>query len=284
MISRREILRALSLAAAFKSRGHAARLDTIGVQLYTVRSVLTPKMDETLAAIEAAGYREIEATFGTLDTLIPALKKTRLKPVSIHLDSKLIAHASGDEISRSVDQVKRAGFSYAVHPNVPQAERSGLESMRVIAGKLSSAGAKFRAAGISLCYHNHAFEFEPIDGTTPLQVLLDNTDKNLLAIELDAFWASVAGHDPAEMLAKLSGRVPLIHIKDKAAGTPVSFNEAVPRTAFKEAGSGILDWPKIFRAAKSAGVKHYFVEQDQTPGDPVDSLRQSIAYLKKLSY
>ena len=83
---------------------------------------------------------------------------------------------------------------------------------------------------------------------------------------------------------KLSGRVPLLHLKDKAPGTPVMYNETVARAAFKEVGSGVIPWPAVLRAAASAGVEHYFVEQDQTPGDPVDSLRQSFAYLSKQQY
>lgn len=285
MISRRALLQAGSVAAVLGGRASAARLSSVGVQLYTVRTVLPAKMEETLQAIDAAGYREIEATWGGLDKLIAALAKTpRLKPVSVHLDSKLISSAPADDLARAVDLAKSGGFSYAVHPYVPPAERGGLDAMKALAAKLNRAGEKFRAAGIGLCYHNHAFEFEPVNGTTQFQTLLDNTDKNFLGIELDVFWVSVAGHDPAELLGKLAGRVPLLHVKDKAVGTPVQFNETVPRTAFKEAGQGVLEWPQVLRAAGAAGVKHFFVEQDQTPGDPVESLRQSYRYLSTLDY
>lgn len=284
MISRRELLQAGSAALAFRGLARAARLNDIGVQLYTVRSVLPAKMEETLAAIQAAGYTEIEATWAGLDKLIAALKNTKLKPVAVHLDTRLIASAPADELARAVDLAKSGGFQYAVHPYVAPSDRGGNEAMKVLAGKLNAAGEKFKAAGISLAYHNHAFEFEPLNGTTPFQTLLDNTDKKLVGIEMDLFWVSVAGHDPAELLQKLSGRVPLVHIKDKAGDTPQMFKESVPRTAFKEAGQGVLDWPKILRAARASGVKHYFVEQDQTPGDPVASLKQSCDYLSKLNY
>src|SRR5262249_31352349 len=151
------------------------------------------------------------------------------------------------------------------YPYLPPAERGGLDAIKSLAAKLNVAGDKARAAGLSLCYHNHAFEFEPMGGVTPFQVLLGSTDANLVSIEMDAFWVSVAGHDPVEMLGKLSGRVPLMHVKDKATGTPLMYKESVERTAFKEAGNGVLDWPKILNAAGPAGVKHYFIEQDQTP-------------------
>jgi sugar phosphate isomerase/epimerase len=76
----------------------------------------------------------------------------------------------------------------------------------------------------------------------------------------------------------------LLHLKDKEKETPVMYKESVPRTAFKEVGHGVIDWPRVLGAARSAGVQHYFVEQDQTPGDLVESLRQSFTYISKLNY
>jgi sugar phosphate isomerase/epimerase len=262
----------------------AAKLNSFGLQLYTVRTVINAKTVDVIKAVEEAGYKEIEAVWANLDQIVAALKQTSLKPVSVHLDSKIVSRGSEEEIAHAVETCHHHGFSYAVHPYVPPAERGGNEAMKILAGKLNRAGEKFRAAGISLCYHNHAFEFDPSAGATPFQTLLDGTDKKLVGIEMDAFWVSVAGHDPVEMLGKLSGRVPLMHLKDKAQGTPVQFNETVPRTAFKEIGNGVLDWAKILKAAHAAGVKHYFVEQDQTPGDPVESIKESAAYLAKLSF
>jgi len=189
-----------------------------------------------------------------------------------------------DDLARAIDQAKKWGFAYAVFPYLPPAERGGLDKIRILTDKLNRAGEKCRAVGLGFCYHNHAFEFEPMEGTTGFQVMMDRLDKKLCGFEMDCFWVSVAGHDPVELLKKLSGRVPLLHLKDKAPGTPVMFKESVDRGAFKEVGSGVIDWPAVLRAAASSGVQHYFVEQDQTPGDPVESLRQSFGYLSKLQY
>jgi sugar phosphate isomerase/epimerase len=284
MTSRRRFLQSSTLAAAVAGALDARRLETIGVQLYTVRSLLPDKAAETLRAIDAIGYREAEATYAGLERIWPALEATKLKPVSIHLDSAMVTKGDDDSNQRALDDLKRKGFRYAVYPYLPPAERGGLDAIRGLSEKLNRFGEKCRAAGLGFCYHNHAFEFEPMGGTTGFQVMLDNTDKKNVGFEMDVFWVSVAGHDPVEMLAKLSGRVPLMHLKDKEKGTPVMYKESVPRTAFKEIGNGVLDWPKILRAARPAGVVHYFVEQDQTPGDPVESLRQSFAYLSKLDY
>jgi sugar phosphate isomerase/epimerase len=284
MTSRRDFLQATSLVAALGASGRAAQLKTLGVQLYTVRTVLPQKPQDTLNAIRAIGYQEVEATYAGLDGLWPMLQASGLKPVSIHLDSGSVTQGKPDDLSPIFDQLKKRGFQYAVFPYLPEPERGGIDEIKAIAEKLNRAGEKCRAAGMSFCYHNHAFEFATEKGATLFQVMLEHTDPKLVAFELDVFWVSVAGLDPAEFLQKLAGRVPLLHLKDKAEGTAVMYKESVPPTAFKEVGSGVLDWPKVLRAAAAAKVAHYFVEQDQTPGDPVDSLRQSFGYLSKLSY
>ena len=282
-MKRRTFLESTALAA-LASRLRAKSLTDIGVQLYTVRSVLPQKAAETMRAIESIGYREIEATWAGLDQIWPAIQATHLKPVSCHLDSKMVTQGPEDELVRAFDSLKKRGFSYAVFPYLPPNERGGLDVIKALAGKLNRAGEKARAAGLKLCYHNHAFEFEPMGGSIPAHVLMTNLDPELVSFELDVFWVNVAGHDPVETLQQATGRVPLIHLKDEASGTETRYNEGVPRTAFKEVGSGVIDWAKVLQAAEIAGVKHYFVEQDQTPGDPVASLRQSFNYLKTLNF
>jgi sugar phosphate isomerase/epimerase len=283
MHSRRTFLQT-GVAAALAGSLSARTLRTIGVQLYTVRGVLPEKPAETLRAIDAIGYREIEGTQGLLEKILPALPGTKLKPVSIHLDSRVVTQGSEDELARVLDTVKKAGFAFAVMPYLPPNERGGLDVIKKLAETLNRAGRKCREAGLRLCYHNHAFEFEPMGGSTPFDTLMTNTDPKLVALEMDLFWVSVGGLDVAATLARHKGRTPLVHLKDKAADTANRYNEQVPRTAFKEVGGGTMDWPKILNACEAAGVEHYFVEQDQTPGDPVESLRQSYAFVSKLNY
>lgn len=284
MISRRGFLQAGGVAAALAAHGSAKQLDTLGVQLYTVRAILPEKPLETLKAIEAIGYKEIEATQAGVAGMWSALEQTKLRHVSVHFDSKIVTQGSDDEMARAAEDMKKRGFAFGVMPYLPPAERGDLGVIKKLAEKLNRAGEKCRAVGMKFAYHNHAFEFEPMGGTTPFQTILANTDPKLVGIELDVFWVSVAGHDPAEILTGHKGRIPLIHLKDKEKGTPVLYKESVPRTAFKEVGNGVIDWPKVLRAADAAGVQHYFVEQDQTPGDPIASLRQSYEFITKLKY
>jgi sugar phosphate isomerase/epimerase len=250
----------------------------LGVQLYTVRSVILKDPPATLKGIQDIGYTEVECTYDNLDKMWPALKETSLKAVSVHVDEK-VSLAGGSETDAAMQSVKEKGFRYLVVPYIPVEKRGGEEMFKSLAEKLNRAGEKAKANGLTLCYHNHAFEFGPIGGTTGLDILMSNTQKDTVSLEMDIFWVSVAGHDPVELLKTYSGRVKLLHLKDKAKGTAKQYNENVPHSAFKEVGSGSIDIPAVLAAADAAGVENYFVEQDQTPGDPLASLRKSYQYL-----
>jgi sugar phosphate isomerase/epimerase len=171
-------------------------------------------------------------------------------------------------------------FPYVFPQDRPK-DRAGYEA---IAARLSSLGRTASTSGLQLCYHNHAFEFATDrDGTRWLDVLMNATEAAGMQLELDVFWAAIAGADPVALLKRYAGRVPLVHLKNKdPAAARTLLETQVPRTAFVEVGSGALDFAAILSAARSAGVRHFFVEQDQTPADPIDSLRKSFNYLNAL--
>jgi sugar phosphate isomerase/epimerase len=137
---------------------------------------------------------------------------------------------------------------------------------------------------MQFCYHHHAFEFGPKEGSRAIDVFLERFDPKLVKFEMDVFWVSVAGQDPVELLGKWKGRVALIHLKDKAPGLKTHFAENLSPNAFREVGLGVLDFSKILAAAHEAGVQHYFVEQDEEAEDPVDSLAYSYGTLEKLKF
>lgn len=253
----------------------------LGAQLYTVRFVIKEHEQEVLRRIAQIGYTEVEATIrDDLDAMAPLLAQDNLKLVSTHLDSALFSGKAQVSLEESIEKAKKHGVSYLVYPYVPPAERGGVEQYRKLADHMNEAGRKVHEAGMTFCYHNHAFEFGGEPGQRAIDVFEERLDKKFVNFELDVFWVSVAGHDPVEMLKKFSGRVPLLHLKDKKAGTPVQYNEKVPKDTFKEVGSGVVDIKAILSEAPRAGVKHYIVEQDQTPGDPVESLAMSYRFLR----
>ncbi len=250
----------------------------LGVQLYTVRDTIGANPTAVLKAIQDIGYSEVEATYGNLNQIWSALKETQLKPVSVHVDTDIFFEG-GSKLDAAIADVKQRGFQFIVLPYIPPEKRGGVEVFKKLADVLNKAGEKASAAGLTLCYHNHAFEFEPLAGTTGLDLLMKETHKGLVSLEMDVFWVSVAGHNPVALIKKYSNRLALMHLKDKASGFPTQYNENVPKDTFKEVGNGSIDFAAILAAAKKSGVKHYFVEQDQTPADPIESLRQSFKFL-----
>jgi sugar phosphate isomerase/epimerase len=273
----------LSLAAASAAAAYARTLKVIGVQLYTVRDILPKEPLETLHAIEQIGYREAEVITANMEEILPVLKQTAIKPVSLHLNTPLFA-TQQDKIGAALENAKKHGFEYVVCPYIAPANRGGADVIRKLGDTLNKAGEQARKSGLKLCYHNHAFEFEPSGNGTLLDVLMQTTDPKLVGLEFDIMWARVAGVDPVSVLKQYGKRIPLVHLKNVAEGVEKRYNEGIPRTAFREVGKGVIDVPAVLKAAAAAGVKHYFVEQDQTAGDPIDSLRDSYQYLQKLEF
>lgn len=268
-------------------------LDRTGVALYTVRDLMKDEA-KTLQAIAALGYKYVEG--GLLPSMGPALKAAGLQQKSAYAPTYLITGnraawaGAGDMVPESytwdqaIAEAKGRGIEYLIVVYLMKAERGGLDHYKALAAKLDKAGEACKKAGLTLAYHPHSFEFEPIDGVRPMELMLKETNPAHLALELDTFWASIAGLDPVALLAAHKGRVPLVHLKDKAKGTANQFDEGkVPAEAFKEIGNGVVDWKAFFPLAAASGVKYLYVEQDQTVGStPLDSLRTSYANIKKL--
>lgn len=288
--TRREWLNAAAagtMAAAAGVRLRAASKPW-GVQIYTVRSMFKDQAAAAFKAIADIGYKEVELLSDSLAAHAALAKENGIAPVSLHIPSGAVTGTgmgAGTSLDKLVEDAKGAGIKYLVVSYLMPNERSQPGFIDKFIDAMGTAGEKVKAAGLQLGYHNHAFEFEKRpDGATVLEAMMAKWDRGTVKLEMDVFWVSVAGSDPVALLQKYSGRVALMHVKDKEAGTPVETSEMkVPRTAFKEVGSGSLDIRAILKAGEAAGVEHYFVEQDQTPGDPIASLRKSFEYLQKLS-
>lgn len=274
----------LALAAVAAAHGQTRKIP-VGVQLYTVRTLMKKDPDATLGAIAEIGYGVVEGGRGELIGLQPLLKKHNLKTPSVMIDTPLVTGEwkpwGAKEVGwdQTIADLKALGAKYAVVPYLLPAER---KDPAKFVEQMNTAGERFASAGLTFCYHNHAFEFGGEAGKRPIDVMLSGFNPKTVFFELDVFWVSVAGQDPVKFLTSHGDRVKLVHLKDKMPGAPVQFNEAVKPPTFKEVGSGSLDFKAILNAAEKARVEHYMVEQDQTPGNPIDSLRKSWEYLKGL--
>ena len=280
-LNRRQWLAALLPAASLLGGTPPHFKGPIGVELYTVRSIIDQDTEGVIRRIAEIGYTEAEPGRAALAKLAPVLAKYKLKPVSCHMEQELVVGGETKvTLPEAIESAKAAGVQMMIFPYLAPAKRGGVDAMRKFADQMNETGAKVAAAGMKFGYHNHAFEFGGKPGERPIDVFMERFDPKLVGFQIDVFWVSVAGNDPVEWIKRLKQRVISVHLKDKAADQPVLYAENVPKTTFQEVGNGVLAFPQIIAAAKSVGVKHFFVEQDQTPGDPIASLAQSYKYLR----
>ena len=261
--------------------------DTMGLQLYTLRNQIKEDLPGTLQAVADAGYYQVELmrTLGA-DADLKAAKNVGLKVTSAMIDwrSLIAPDAPGaPSFDTILEAATKSGLNYLVIPYIAKGHRETADHFKANAERANRAGEKCKAAGIQLCYHNHAFEFGPLScGRTGWDVFVQEFDPKLVAFEIDVFWATIAGNDPVKMVRSLEGRVAQLHLKDLKAGIDTIHDEGkVPKDAFQEVGDGIIDWNAVLEVAEATGVAQCHVEQDQSP-DPIASVGQSMRYLKKL--
>lgn len=290
-MNRREFLSSTVLAALGASPlARALEPDNeyrrnIGLQLYTLRNQLAKDTPGTIQAVVAAGYKQGEMFgFPNCDPVIAAAKESGLALHSTHFEWDAVVNPKDDSYSdfqRVIEKAKKIGLTHLVIPYLADKDRQSLDDYKRVAAHANRAAVLARKAGIQLSYHNHAFEFQPRDGgKTGFDVFVAEFSPEM-QFELDIFWVKVGGVEPVDLVKRLAGRVSQVHLKDLKAGLPLPAFGSVPNDAFQELGDGIIPMEPIMVAAKAAGVKHCHVEQDQSP-DPIASIQQSMAYLKRL--
>jgi sugar phosphate isomerase/epimerase len=262
------------------------RIEKIGVQLYTVRSEMKQDVRGTLGKVADIGYKEVEFA-GYFDHSPQEIRKT-LDHVGLTAPSAHIAYENLDDKWPGVlEAAKVIGHNYVVVPSIPESMRKQADSWKQAAEKFNRAGEATKRAGMQFAYHNHYFEFASIDGKLPYDILLAETDPNLVKMEMDLCWITVGGQDPLTYFSRYPGRFPLVHVKDikkvPEQGATRSAAASLLDRNQTDVGSGSIDWKRIFAQSDKAGIKHYFVEQDE-PKSPFDSIKNSYAYLKNLRF
>ncbi|ANH80014.1 hypothetical protein A8C56_02595 [Niabella ginsenosidivorans] len=283
------LLQQRSIASAFTSAAYPPP----GLQLFTLFNIIDQDVPGTLKKVADTGYKEIESAFSKKGDFygMPAkefsalLSRLRLSWRSHHVlgapfklppGAKPPTDANGNPIKippmknlrengqEIVDSIAGAGIPYLVCASTPI---ESPEEIQKSIETLNKTGEACKKAGITLCYHNHYHEFEPVEGKTPYELFLAQLSPDI-KMELDLCWVTKAGVDPVDLFQKHPGRFPLWHAKDlnktKDGPAPV--------------GEGVVDFKRIFEHAQTAGLQYYFVEHDM-PKDPFASITQSIRYL-----
>ncbi|MDP1890200.1 MAG: sugar phosphate isomerase/epimerase [Gemmatimonadaceae bacterium] len=259
--------------AGASDAGAPDAIERIGLQLYTVRSLMNQDMPGTMAAVAAAGYREVE--FAGYFRRTPSEVRQLLNANGLTSPSTHLGLADvGERFGATADAAQAIGIRYLTVASLDMRTIKSADDWKRTADAFNDAGRRAKAAGLRFAYHNHAVEFTPVDGVVPMDLLVGGTDPSLVAFELDLFWAIKAGQDPRAYFAKHPGRFEMVHVKDATAA---------PAGEMTDVGSGVIDWKGIFAAHTSAGIRHYFVEHDG-PADPMQSIRRSADYLKTLRF
>jgi sugar phosphate isomerase/epimerase len=247
------------------------RNDQIAVQLYTLRALAADDLPGTLRAAAGAGYGAVE--LAGLPPVAPEalrdlLAAEGLTPMGSHEGLARLR----DDLDGVLDRLTVLGCPRAIVPWMPEEDRTTPDAVRALARELNGIADACRDRGIRLGYHNHAFEFEPLDGTTVWDILLDELDPSV-ELELDVYWAAYAGRDPVELARSMGERLRLLHMKDMAERP--QGGDVVP-------GDGVLPWPAIVAAGTDLDVDWYVVEADN-PTDAVAEVTRGLGYLRGLA-
>jgi sugar phosphate isomerase/epimerase len=290
-MQRRHFLGFLGAAAVAGARGASraaeGKLETIGLQLYTVRGLLKDDFAGTIAQVAAAGYREVEFAgyFGRSPKDVRAiLDGNGLAATSTHVEYETL----GAPWPSMLETASVLGHRFIVCPSIPDDLRARPDGYKEAAETFNRAGEASGKAGIRFGYHNHHVELAPVGGKRPYDVLLAECHPELVAMEMDLCWTTVGGADPLDYFRRHPGRFPLVHVKDvKSIPKPGPSEEYVPFpraiAEMTDVGQGVIDWKRIFAQSKQGGIEHYFVEHDE-PKDPLACIRNSYRYLESLRF
>ena len=255
-----------------------------GIQLYTLRELIVKDPTSVINKVAIAGFKEVEMYglsaeqrfFGlSVKDFASLLKQNNLKSPSGHYmpEKFLFENGNVDEVKKLCDVGQMMGHQYIVIPWMAEERRKTIDQYKRLAERINKAGEICKTANLQLAYHNHDFEFFNIKGQKGYDILLKETDANLVKMEMDIYWVISAGYNPVDLFKANPGRFPMLHVKDM---------DRINKKMNTEIGNGSIDFKKIFKLAKLAGVKHYYVEQENNyKPDILSSINTSSDYFRK---
>ncbi|MGR3810883.1 TIM barrel protein [Jiulongibacter sp. NS-SX5] len=316
MTSRRNFLKTTgvaSLAALSPMQQVMAMLkkdNQLGIQLFSIPKMLSEDFLNGIKLLEKQGYKELEL-FGPFPFSAESNKK------SWEQAGKMLGFSGSGYFGRSAKEVKQIledhgmsspgthtdldtlenhmeslgeaaailGHKYVTLPAIPDDRRQTIDDYKRMADTFNTIGENAKKNGVKLGYHNHGYGIKPWEGgVVPLQILLENTDPDLVFFEMDIFWTTCGGADPIAYLNKYPNRYKMLHLKDmkekkEFSGDGGSMQQWMPMfPLMASAGDGVLDLVGIVNKAKEVGVEHFFVEQDMV-ADPEVALDRSARFL-----
>jgi sugar phosphate isomerase/epimerase len=257
----------------FAPRTALDSIEKIGLQLYTVRSEMQTSVERTLFEIGRIGYKEVEFAgyFNRPPRAIrQLLERNDLKSPSGHTSIEVLRSGW----YRTLNDASEIGQKWLVVPSLPESDRNSLDALKRTAELLNRSGQDAKTFKIRVAFHNHDVEFREVEGKRIIDVLLEETDPELVDFEMDLYWITKAGADPFDYFTRFPKRFPLVHVKDSGGA---------PEHEMTEVGRGTINFGKLFAEREKAGMKHFFVEHDR-PAEPLSSVRTSYRYLDSLEF
>ena len=252
-----------------------ADYNPFGIQLYTLRDVIPDDPEGVIRQLAEFGYKQIESYEGQLG-MFWGMGNTGFKQFLDDLDIQMVStHANVFQgYEQKVEELAEIGVPYIVCPFIgPQ---DSIDDYLEMADTFNELGEIANNAGLKFAYHNHAYTFEEQEGQIPQEVLMDNTDPDLVEYQLDIYWVLAGGADPIEWIRKYPGRFTMSHVKDLAEVN--GEHESVTL------GTGTIDYNNILPVAEENGMIYHLVEQEAYTGTtPMDSARDNAEYMKQLS-
>jgi sugar phosphate isomerase/epimerase len=316
MTTRREFLKNTSLLATAAAvtpfsevMAGLMKENKLGIQLFSIPKMLSEDFEGGIKMLASLGYKELEL-FGPYSFSAEKAKKgweaagkmlgfsgsgyfgrTPQEVKKLLADNGLSTpgtHTDLDTLEQNMGALAEAahlmGWKYVTLPAIPDDRRKTLDDYKRIAESFNKIGAEAKKNGIRFGYHNHGYGIKPMNGQIPLEIILKNTDPNLVFFEMDIFWTTCGGADPIEYLSNYPNRYKMLHLKDmkekkQFAGDGGGMQDWMPMfSLMASAGDGVLDLQGIVKKAKEVGVEHFFVEQDMV-ANPQVALKRSSDYL-----
>jgi sugar phosphate isomerase/epimerase len=247
-----------------------------GVQIAGVREQAERDLAKQLHALRQIGFTEVEL-HATVYHHPAARLRRMIEDVGLRAPA---GHFSLTDIETKLDYARELGLEYMVAMLRPRLQ--GLDQYRLVADQLNQAGRTAASYGMTFAFLFHNHELLPQDGSSGFAELMNHTDPALVSLEVDAYWIVQAGVDPADFLRRHQDRVKLLHLKDRLPGFPTSYTTDADSDHSTELGKGAIAWPALLRQAREQRIEYAFLDYDKSSGPILDSLEESLTYLRTL--
>jgi sugar phosphate isomerase/epimerase len=253
----------------------------LGLQMYSLRHISRTNLIASLDKARELGFRTIESGPGRMAAAdyLKLLDERGMKLVSTGADFNRLK----TNIDGVITSAKGLGVKYVICGWIPHTRgQFSEENTRAAIEVFNTAGEKLKAAGLTLAFHCHGYEFQPYKDGTLFDLLVQETKPEFVSYEIDVFWAAQGGADPAKLIEKYGSRFKLMHVKDLRKGAAINLTGAAPDSDCVPVGQGQINWPAVLKAAQKAGVEHYFIEDEAV--EAVEQIPQSLRYLETVAW